>query len=410
MKKYIFFHPNVGNMGGGQMYVHNKIRWLKTQEWQVEYICCSNDNIILPEFSKMGMVEKAIGFSLYMFNNVYRKKTLRKIVSYLADEHVEEYVIESTSLPCATWGEVVAELLGCKHLVYIIDETTNIDNNQVYDFLHFKHNRKEIASITNTSLYKLFLNDKINISEDTSYSLPAYCNNVVGDYDSPLYHELLSTRCDYYIGSIGRLDKPYLLPMLHQLKEYMLKNRSISFSIVLIGGSSAGDNIFKEIEDLYKDVNNVKLIITGFMFPIPQNVIRLCDVFISSAGSAFVSNREGVPTISIDAEDYLPIGVVGQTTTNSVYRSDDEPPLNLSDLLDDILIKKTYSSIAPTEGQKIVFDEHIAFINNSDSSKDYYDFQKIKLPILDHLPLRLSLLILGPQLYQTLSKRVNNLC
>ena len=75
---------------------------------------------------------------------------------------------------------------------------------------------------------------------------------------------------------------------------------------------------------------------------------------------------------------------------------------------DYILINKVYHKIAPTEEYKIDFDKHITFIKNSDPSKDYYNFHKIKLSFSDHLPLRLGLLLLGPRLYHTLSKRVNN--
>ena len=43
--------------------------------------------------------------------------------------------------------------------------------------------------------------------------------------------------------------------------------------------------------------------------------------------------KERVPSITIDVTDYMGIGILGETTENRLYRSPDESPLPVSELL-----------------------------------------------------------------------------
>lgn len=65
--------------------------------------------------------------------------------------------------------------------------------------------------------------------------------------------------------------------------------------------------------------------------------IKLADVAVASSGSVLVASEEGVPTISIDVNDSKPIGIYGLTTNNFINRSENEPQLNLVELLEQVL-------------------------------------------------------------------------
>jgi hypothetical protein len=103
------------------------------------------------------------------------------------------------------------------------------------------------------------------------------------------------------------------------------------------------------------------------------------DVFISSSGSCRVSSQQNKLTISIDADDYKPIGIIGITTKNGVFR-DGEPEVELSDLLQEILIDQKYKP-SMIKGEKplsiVDYSDHLEFIDKSDKKKEYYNFKLI---------------------------------
>nr|WP_303776151.1 hypothetical protein [Bacteroides intestinalis] len=402
MKKYVIIIPNIGNMGGGQMYVRNKMLWLRKNGWKVDIVYCTAENVVLSELNNVGKQILDIEFSYYFTPKCRRKHIIDEMYEYLYEEKADEYIIETTSIPCATWGEVLALSLGAKHFVYLINESNVLDTNKCFDFLYFKHGRKELASITNTSLQQMF-ERYVSIPVEKSYSLSACCINVVEDCDNSFCEIINEQKVDYVLGCLGRLDKPFIFPMLSQLNEYIMSHENKQFLLLMIGGAPIGSKIDKEVHKIFANIGNVKLILTGYMFPVSRKLISMCDVFISSAGSAWATVKEGIPTISMDGNDYLPIGVLGRTTNSSLFRSDEELPLSLSDLLDDILFNKIYKKDISVVDSEPEFDDHLNFVRSGTKDRLYYDMNSIKLAITEQFFLKVGLLTLGAKGYCKLS-------
>ena len=179
------------------------------------------------------------------------------------------------------------------------------------------------------------------------------------------------------IGCLGRFDKPYFIPSLYDLRKYVNSYPEKSFTLILIGHTKTA-KIKKEIASIFKDAPNVSLFQTGELFPIPLKLLRMADVFISSAGSCRAIRLAGKNVISYDGRDLKPIGIFRKTTEHSLFRSPSEKPCDLKELLDDVLVNKKYESNNPIADMKeindIDFYTHRVFINNSEESKDYYDF------------------------------------
>ena len=228
--------------------------------------------------------------------------------------------------------------------------------------------------------------------------LAAYgCSNTVFDVNHPIVEQVKALKEDYIIGSVGRLDKPFVIPSLEKLHNFITQHPENSFAIVLLGGSN-NPNVVLQINEIFMNLSNCKLYITGFLFPLPKAIFQLIDVFFGTAGSASVARREGCISISIDAIDCQPIGILGQTTNNTLSRSSDEPPLDLCELLDDVLYKKKYKRIEAIPVPTLNYTPHFDFLSSSEQEKEYYDVFKI-YSTLHCLLMKAYISIFGPYKY-----------
>lgn len=406
--RYVFFMTSIQNMGGAQMYVRSKMLWLREKGWNVDVIFSKGGNIIIPEFKKCNMLVPELSFFCYLYSSRRKSKVCNKLIKFINADKFDKVIIETSGLPNSSWGELVASILGCKHIVYSLQEKEIIPNYEVAKYLKFKLDRKELAGITDSSLYHLF-KPYFEIEKSSSYYLIAHSINGAEDIDSPLCTKIIESSFDYVIGSIGRLDKPYLIKNIEEVLIHAKSNPLKLYLLLLIGDAPKGTTYRKRIESMCKNVSNVELIITGYMYPLQRSLIRLCDVCFSSAGSAKISKDEGVPTISIDGRDYLPIGVLGYTTNMLVFR-EFEIPRPLSNYLDDILVKKMYQkNSVDYSNNKPDYSDHISFIENSSIDLEYYKVESLKLNDWKDLRIKIILSIIGPRLYLEISKFMNKL-
>jgi len=382
LKKYVFLTFSIANLGGQEMYVRSKLLYLKKNGWEVNIFSINKGEIYIHDFdSYTKQIIPKLGTPTYLTLKHDKKKVIRVLLDSIRNEVFEELVIESHSIFFATWGELLAKELNCKHIVYSLIEENQLKDKELLEFAEFKHKRKELAGITRNYVHDM-LHSYREISLRESYHLVAYSSDIVEDYAHPILRSI--PKGDYTIGNIGRLGKTYLLPVLDDIILYINKKFPAIFNVIIIGGDPELIKIQRKIRLKFKQVPNANLVMTGYIYPIPKKLITLADVFISVSGSAVISEKLGVPTISIDVNDFKPIGVLGFTTKNIIFR-DREPVIPLGVLLDEVLISKYYKKeIIDLSNCSIPdFSSHMKFILESEQSKEYYDINtKIPFRIL----------------------------
>lgn len=378
-KKYIIITPRISNMGGAQMYIRNKYLYMQSQGWDVDIITSHDGKIYIADLKHFRCIIPELGHYIYLFSKSTQNKIITNIIKTTIKKKYDEIIIESTCMGESTWAEVIAQRIGAKHLLFDLQEQHAISSKVIQDFLIFKYNRRKLVGIAPTSLYNLFLPfAPINI--DKSYRLPAYCNNVVEDTECPLLKEINTTNYDYVVGCLSRLDKPFIMPALNDFIIYLNKHTDKKYLFLMIGGAPEGSSYEQKIRDLFKNISNVDIIITGYMFPIPSKLLDICNAFFTSAGSVWVCMRSGIPTISYDANDFCPIGIIGRTTQNALMRADNEPEQDFSQLMDDILENIKYGK-EPQIRQinKPDFSSHDEFLSLMSPKKEYFCFDNVQL-------------------------------
>lgn len=402
MRKYVFITPHIEGMGGAQMYLYSKYKTLAEQGWDVTLLHASRKPSILPILKDL---HNAIPELLFQ-TNCYTKRRVNKVINHIIQTYFtkeyEEIIIESTCIPQSTWAELLAQRVGGKHLAFLLQEINVLHRNHV-DFIKFKQDRNELAGIKKDTITRMF-QSYIPFNASEANFLTAYgCANTVYDVEHPIVEQVKALNVDYIIGSVGRLDKPFVMPSLDKIYYFIAQHPKNTFALVLLGGSS-DFNIISNIMNKFKQLSNCKLLISGFLFPLPKAVFPLIDVFIGTAGSANVAMREGCISISIDAVDCLPIGILGQTTNNSLSRSAGELPLDLCVLLDEVLFKKKYNRTEATPIPCPDYTSHFEFIYSSKQEKAYYDVFKIKNRTLHSKLMKAFISIFGSYKYINLRR------
>lgn len=403
LNTFIILSPGIWDMGGSQMYTRNKLKFMRECSYKVNlfHSGIKNGSIFIQDLIKYkSNLISQLNYPAYIFS----KKTQGKILSKLINdfEFSNNIIIESHSIATATWGELLATKVKAKHIIFLLSEKNSIRNLQMFDFLKFKLKRKELAGILEPSLPQLF-NGWCEINDNEKYFLNAVCSNVCEDI--PYSHLNDIPKSDFIIGSIGRLNKLFLISVINELINYFTKNSNYTFTVLLIGGEAIGSNVLDNIKFKLRDLPNVKLFVTGFIFPIPNELVLFSDVFISTSSGCLVSNSLNIPTIPIDYFDHKPIGVYGYTTKNIVYR-DKEPLVDLNKLMDDILFEKKFTKTHKTNlaNFQVRYDDFNKFVINSHSEIKFFSFDKFILSKIDFFELIL-LKILGDSSYRKISMK-----
>lgn len=324
MPRYIFFARTIKNVGGAQLYMNAKIAYLKKNGWEVSIIYNKDGDSFFPDMENCpNLLIDELDRQAYMYLSYKRKMILKQIIDFLGVLRQGD-VIESHSLSLSSWAEMTAKHYGnVRHLIYELDERPRMPKEMV-PFYKFKYERNELVGILDQSVALFLEGTGIQLTHGSPRLSAHGAAHCVLDVPNTLFLELEG---QYVIGIVGRLEKPYVWEYAKSAAEFTSSHTSQMFTIVIIGGEPEGDIIRHRIEDLFATADNVKLIFTGYIFPIPSSLVSQFDICLAGAGAAKGISREGITTLPIDPRDFLCSGVIGLTTKDSVFSEGEKHPV-----------------------------------------------------------------------------------
>lgn len=374
---YIFLTPELGSMGGSQMYVCNKSMYLRYKGWNVKICYFVDSRIMIGKFNDLDTYffpELAWGVQYYFPSRA--RKIIKKVAAQLSSND-QDVVIESCLYHLSYWGEMLASELKAKHILHFLEEDIPIISESSAAFMEYKLYRWECMNASEQSLRRLFKAHFKQIYLKYQFDTDFYCSNVIQEEDHIPSSLLHIEKTDDIILSLGRLDKPYIPEMIKQIVLYARNNEKRSLSILFIGGSPDG-NKERKIKEILSEVSNIKTYLLGYMYPVSPSVVKMADVAIATSNSVLVPYNNGVPTIVVDANDFYAIGLYGDNTMNTVFRKDEEK-VRISDYLEKVLVKRDFivpESNISSKPEEELLDDHfknqIAFLNRSNDDGKYY--------------------------------------
>ena len=369
-------------MGGGQLYVRNKVDYLQKKGWEVSVFVGRCRGPLLIQELKQYEENYYPELNDNPFNTSFwhRKKIINEIISSV--KGFNTIVIETSELSLALWGELIGKKIEAKHVFLCFNDEFPAFEHWQYEFLNFKHLRKELAGIGPKSMQKIFGSYK-QIAEGENYYLRFMGLNHV----SSLSNSYMATikKGDICIGCIAQLHKPFVMPMIQEIILFASFHTSKKISFILIGDVPMGmERIKLVIQNSASVVKNLTLYMPGYMSPIPRQLLEIADVFVGTAGAIKLTACNNKISIGLDTITGQVIGIVGYDTQSALYADDQEhPPLH--EYLDYVLFKldkkpvmEKLSQLTPPDYMK-EFDNHMKFIEDSCPKKAYYRFADFTL-------------------------------
>lgn len=410
MKNYIILTVDIHPIGGMQLYVSGKAKYLEKNGWRVNIFFDSYEQDLCKDMELNKYLDGNIPelelspaeFPKFLINRVL-KKMVQKI-----GETGDEIIIESQSSSYALWGELLAKKLKAKHFCFLCNEEFRSPEkyyDRYIDFFDFKHKRRELAGIHQNSCALLFEGYK-DVSPSEALSFTAKAKEPVQDV---LDHRLDAIKqADYTICYIGRINKGYVPNILDGVCEFAKEHRDNLVQMVFVGDVTPRMDLIRE---KINDIPNLRTCLLGDLVPIPRELFSRIDVVIAGSGCALCSAREGIATIVADAQNYKSNGILGVDTNNPFFVQDGGQQFEFSYSLKKVLVDKVRaaSSVAP-EDTDSVYAEHFKLINNSDQLQEYYCQSKLetqnvdvkKILLLEVEVFKIRLKKTAPKLFQVL--------
>lgn len=379
-KTYVVICGFADVVAGGPIYYANKVRYMKDLGWNVVVIPTNKGKHVYIH----GMEQYLGPYVPFILDipSEYSKRQREKLVSYLQrfiPEDAGYTVIETGTDYTCYWGEALAERIKAKHIVIFLDEQNPRVDEKTIGFYLFKYDRHEMACISKPVMQNMFKKYR-QLSLDECYGLSCVCSNSIEDYDSPLISEI--ERSEWNIGYIGRLEKPFTPTIVDGIVKFCKAYSGRSITVVFFGGAFEQKTV-DNIKSHFADLRNVKLLISGYLFPLPLKALKKMDIFVSGAGSARVATEAGVYSVHINMLSYVPEGLMRTSNRTPFY---DRCPLGNSifDYLKWVLVDKDDLPPRPVEDYsndwefvKSSFEEHVRFIESSCKNEAYYDVEKL---------------------------------
>lgn len=378
MRKYIILAYNITDIGGEHQYCRNKLLEVSKMGYETTLFSGNKGAIYIQELQKYANnVCPELKYPPYCFTPKVVKRTIDFIVSRIGPV-TNDSIIECLSIATSEWGELLARSLKIKSIAFILDEHNSVSRDE-QDFLFFKHKRSELAAISKTTYINLFKNTQL-ISELEAKPIEAFCTNTL---DNVEYRNHYKSDNNIVFGCIGRLEKGYVEPVLKQLKNYCSLYDKKEFVIVLIGGSN-NKRYLKHLSGLFTSINNVRLIITGYIYPIPFDLVNQIDIGFGTAGGAeIVALQLHKPCISVDSYSGEPIGVLNYSTKETTYKTSSS--LNSFPQLIDDIIQNNFYKDKETLGMKYIASDWSKEVQRqfetfvySTQEQAYYDINRLK--------------------------------
>lgn len=373
-RKYVFLTPAIGNIGGSQMYIRNKVNFLKRNGWDVSVFYFQYFDILIDDLSEYqsGYINE-LRYGIQYLTSKQRERVLVKLQGLIGD--YSDLVIESNMFRLSYWAELLAKNMNARHILAPLEEEIPKISVPFVQYLEFKLKRRECLNSTETSLKRFFRSSYKEEYAEYIFPMDFCCSNVI---DASIEHPLALEKSDFNIMTIGRLEKPFVMTMFDEFRFFSLSHPEKLINVLIIGASPMGDKE-EEIRRLFEKIETVRLYFMGFVFPIPTSYFANVDVAVSSANSVMVSANQGIPTIPVDMYDYYAMGIYGETTENIFYRTD-EPKIKISSLLEEVLIEKKYGRRVSDNCESdsaFCFYEQLKFIERCNKKKDYYDTTRL---------------------------------
>lgn len=404
MNRYIFLTTSIRNIGGAQLYISRKLDWLKKEGWDVDVYYYNDGEIKIDNLKAYsGNYIKALSIPYPLITERIFSAIVKKVKN--KGGYGYDFVfLESHTIQLSLIGEKLAKELNAAHMLYWLSENHPKSYLIYSDFFKCKLKVNALYCISDVTLTSFM--GYSELTKNRGLVAIGSASNNIEDIPFPLGDQ--TPFADYNILSLGRLEKPYMDNMISGIISFMKYYPQNTLKLYLVGGAAEVKDELK-IKNKLKHHENIFPIFVGYMHPVPRRIFQIVDMALTSSGSSWLPYSQNVPTVTFDANDLQPIGILGYTTRNPTYRKDNEPIYSVETYLENILVKKIKYDKIPNmrsiPSENLDYSSHSRVMNEIVRNKRYCDI--ILKRSLKEKILLFFIFLFGPSFYY-LMKNIKN--
>lgn len=347
---YIIICDVAGYISGAPIYYRNKAIYLKEQGWRVVILASNGGEVYVD-----GLEQFVVGFFPFLWEDPASlpKSILERRVEGLSRSFCGcdgvPVIVETGTDWTAYWGELLAQRLGARHMVFFLDEDNQKAKSRI-DFFDFKRRRGEMACITKQTMVNLF-SDLTGFRSSDAVAFQACCSNSVQDIENDFSRSIV--RSEFNIGSVGRLEKLFVPDLIRGISDFSRRFGDTRIQVVFFGGADKATE--EKVRHSFDNYPNVSVVVSGFMWPFPKGALEKMDVFASASGSCNLSAGLGIPTVVMDVTGKGAIGFSGDKGISGdlLYRTvSNEDPSNVDYYFDKVMngeVRRTPATLNTAE-------------------------------------------------------------
>lgn len=291
------------------------------------------------------------------------KRTLKSLLStiqlFLAD--LGEGIIESHTLELGIWAEFIASKLNFSHVMYLLAEpqAKNYYFYPGYKFFIYKLNRSEFYGTTSHSLSIIF-NKPVQHSLNNFVNIP-FDDSELAESCLPELHEIDLN--SFVIGTICRLEKSYVIPLIESCISVAKNHPSQKFTLI-VGGGSEDPTLLHHLEEKYNSISNptnLTITFTGYITILGKNIFKLLDVFVGQGTAAINAISQKCATLIVEPVNNKCSGIFGLEVNNFGY-SETGVLYSIQEKLESLLIDSSLLNRSKTRGFEL-FQRQYSVVN-----------------------------------------------
>ena len=335
---YIILSYCFAGVSGGSAYVSNKMTFLENRGYKVAVFDGGGGRCSEVLFQNLKQFKNNRYLELYFRPTLFCKKHQEHLLDRLIEDinGVEgNVIVESNCMDISFWGEMLAQRLHGRHIIFDLSENSIINEDAIFDFYKFKYDRNEVFSITKEASRLLF-NKYYDIPDPEKRFLSANCWVYPQDVPCDRLDDITE---DYKILVFSRY-KLFFPNMIKGFCEFAKAHCDKTIALLFLGVNGLDNALARQLEEF----PNLHPIYFGNKLPPPKSLFQIADIITATAGCASMSYWIGYNVISWDATKGQPLGVVGYTTTSTLMAKEtDNHEESFAQILEDCLVNKKYN-------------------------------------------------------------------
>lgn len=303
MKKYILVVNNISGVGGAQLYILRKAKFLEKKGYRIFIISGNANNIKFKEFYNYKFLEiPEMNFSPNRLSRNQRKKVMDTFLNFIDYKGSDTIFIESHQIYPSFWGEIFSERIKCTNLVYCIAPMI-IKNKLLNGFFNKKLIFNELLGCNESYIADTFgygyNNNFFNIPFDKNEIKVEHINDKTKGYDLKIL-------------TISRVEKTYIKQSILDLIEFCKKNPSKKIKYDLVVSKNEGKDFIKLTKIITNaNLENLDLNISGPLLKLTTSIFENHDIFLGMGTSVLNAVSMNVPALVVDYRNNKYYGFFG---------------------------------------------------------------------------------------------------